>query len=139
MSREGEKVVLKVFLFTDLVGSTDLKRRLGDVEGARAIRQHNEIFRGCLSKYDGVEEDNAGDGFFATFDVPSKAVDCALAFQQGMAELERERLRSRVGVHMGQATVMSGHAEDELFGLSIDTAARIMGLAVGVISGHKRG
>ncbi|MBW2271872.1 MAG: protein kinase [Deltaproteobacteria bacterium] len=132
MSREGERVVLKVFLFTDLVGSTELKQRLGDIAGARAIRSHNDIFREALRRYDGVEEDNAGDGFFATFDVPSKAVDCALDFQQSMAGSEGDaRLHTRIGVHMGQAAVMRGQVDDELFGLSIDTAARVMGLALG--------
>lgn len=131
MSSGKETVVLKVFLFTDLVGSTDLKRRIGDVQGARAIRNHNEIFRKCLNRYGGIEQDHAGDGFFAIFDVPSAAVDCALAFQQGMADLKHERLRSRVGVHMGQVTMIASGTNPELIGFSIDTAARLMGLALG--------
>ena len=77
---DSRSTVLKVFLFTDLVGSTDMKRRLGDAGGAEAIVQHDTLFRGCLARFAGVEQDNAGDGFLAIFDVPSNAVRCALAF-----------------------------------------------------------
>ena len=123
-------------LFTDLVGSTDLKRRLGDVVAARAMAAHDVLFRNCLKQHNGTEQDDAGDGFFATFAVPSDAVRCGLAFQSGLNKLDLpERLSARVGVHMGEVMqVASTDARDEppkLLGLAIDTAARVMSLAQG--------
>jgi len=100
------KRVTRVFLFTDLVGSTDLKRRLGDVRAASVIQRHNKLFRECLIRFDGREENNLGDGFFATFDLPSSALSCALAFQQGLAEMaEPERLYARVGINIGEIPI----------------------------------
>ena len=75
----ASQAVLKAFLFTDLVDSTQLKQRLGDVEAAKIIGWHDHAFRECLKRYGGFEETNPGDEFFATFDLPSEAVRCALA------------------------------------------------------------
>ena len=134
MSSASERFVFKVFLFTDLLGSLDLKQRLGDVAGARAIARHKEVFRKCLVRFSGAEQDSAGDGFFATFDVPSHAVECALSFQRELADLEGiERLLSRVGIHMGQIVSLSEGSEADapraLYGVAVDTAARVMSLS----------
>ncbi len=134
MSSASERFVFKVFLFTDLLGSLDLKQRLGDVAGARAIARHKEVFRKCLVRFSGAEQDSAGDGFFATFDVPSHAVECALSFQRELADLEgTERLLSRVGIHMGQIVSLSEGSEADapraLYGVAVDTAARVMSLS----------
>lgn len=126
--------IVRVFLFTDLVGSTDLKQRLGDSEAARRIALHNEVFRKCLAKFYGHEEANPGDGFFATFDVPSHAVLCGLSFQRSLSDLPATtELKARVGIHMGQ-TVRVNDTDSvtrgsSLLGLSVDTAARVMSLA----------
>ena len=76
-SAEHTQTSLQAFLFTDIVGSTDLKRRLGDVEGAQVIAAHDASFRECAARFDGVEQNNPGDSFFATFSVPSAALNCA--------------------------------------------------------------
>ncbi|MHC4448715.1 MAG: adenylate/guanylate cyclase domain-containing protein [Planctomycetota bacterium] len=100
---------LQTFLFTDLVGSTELKRALGDAEASAAIAQHDALFRRCLAEFDGVEQNNPGDGFFATFTVPSAAIRCALAFQKGLRELELPRpLEARAGIHMGESSLVPG-------------------------------
>ena len=123
--------VTRVCLFTDLVGATELKRRLGELAGVKAIQRHNALFRDCLARFDGREENNRGDGFFATFDVPSSAISCALAFQQGLAELGGpERLQVRVGIHMGEIPLPEADgAPTSLLSSEVDTAARVMGLA----------
>jgi len=121
---------LQTFLFTDLVGSTELKNARGDAEGSAAIAEHDALFRRCLGEFGGEERSNPGDGFFATFAVPSDAVRCALAFQRGLAE--DTPLRARVGIHVGESTRVPG-AEgkpDKLLGLAIDTACRVMELAL---------
>ena len=95
--------VVKAFLFTDLVGSTDMKRRLGDAAYADAIARHDELFHRCLTEYAASQEKDIGDGFLAAFDVPSDAIRCALSFQRGIAELDTpEPLKVRVGVNMGE-------------------------------------
>jgi serine/threonine-protein kinase len=128
--------VFKAFLFTDIVGATALKQRLGDVAGARAIAWHDALFRECLATFDGEEQENPGDGFFATFGLPSDALRCALAFQQRLAGAEgAEEIVARVGIHMGESVRVSdsddpgGH--EKLLGIAIDTAARVMAIAAG--------
>ncbi len=126
--------LLQVFLFTDLAGSTELKRRLGDLDGARAIARHNQLFRRLLHEHEGVERDFTGDGFFASFDVPSHAVFFALAFQQELARLDAAiPLRARIGIHIGETLLMDegrGPGHEILLGLAVDTTARVMGLAL---------
>lgn len=128
--------VFKAFLFTDIAGATALKQRLGDVAGARAIARHDVLFRECLARFAGEEQENPGDGFFATFGLPSDALRCALAFQQGLAALEgSEELVARVGIHMGEGVRVSDAGDErgheKLLGIAIDTAARVMGVAAG--------
>ena len=125
--------VLKVCLFTDIVGSTDLKQRIGDARSAAMIAQHDAMFRAGMARFNGREELNPGDGFFVTFDVPSDALRCALYFQEGLRRLETaERLTARVGLHMGEILQIREPGEDgraKLLGLAVDTAARVMSLA----------
>src|SRR5437660_63053 len=74
---------LLVFLFTDLVDSVGLKQRLGDADYVQYVLQpHNEIFRAALRQFSRAKErDNAGDGFFVTFESIAQAVQFALLFQ----------------------------------------------------------
>ena len=124
---EPTQTSLQAFLFTDIVGSTDLKRRLGDAEGARVIADHDVRFRRCVQRFAGEERNNPGDGFFATFPVPSSAVRCALAF---LSDLRDSPLQVRIGIHMGETTHVPGTGQrDKLLGLAVDTAGRVMGLA----------
>ena len=136
MSTVHSDTVLKVCLFTDLVGSMELKSRLGDAVAAARIAEHNAAFRASLAAFNGTEEKSTGDGFFATFDRPSDAVRCALAFQDTLLSAPAgARLSARVGIHMGEITRLdpgdTQAAQPELLGLAIDTSARVMGLAQG--------
>src|SRR5262249_33132425 len=69
---------LATILFTDLVGSTDRARELGDAAWASLLRRHNQVVRGLLDRHGGVEVDTAGDGFLALFDGPARAIRCGL-------------------------------------------------------------
>ncbi len=124
---------VKVFLFTDLVGSTALKRRLGDIKGAEVIALHDSLFRECLPEFGGEEVDNAGDGFLALFDRPSDAVRCALAFQRRLAATPHgSEMKVRIGMNMGEAVrVGTDEGGGKYVGLAVDTAARVMSLAEG--------
>jgi len=128
----SDSTVLKVCLFTDLVGSTQLKQQFGDTAIVEIMTAHNDVFRQSLKAANGREEEFTGDGFFATFDRPSDAIKSALSFQQGLAKLNSpHRLASRVGVHMGEISVVPGSTpgSKKLLGLAVDTAARVMHLA----------
>lgn len=126
------QTVLRAFLFTDIVAATALKQRLGDAGGAAAIEAHDAIFRACLAQFGGEEQDNPGDGFFASFKLPSDALRCALAFQHRLAGQESTSpLQIRVGIHMGETIrVRREEGESKLLGLAIDTTARVMALAL---------
>ena len=123
--------VARVCLFTDLVGSTDLKQRLGDLTAGKAIKRHNDLFRDCVDRYAGEVRTYLGDGFFATFELPSSALSCALAFQQGLAGLDvPERLYARVGINMGELPLPEEGADpSDVQSGQVDMAARVMGLA----------
>jgi len=128
--------LLQVMLFTDIVGSTDMKKRLGDSRAAEIVGAHDALFRRCLSAHQGVERDHAGDGFFATFARPSDALRCALAFQCELAAAPPDnRLSVRIGINMGEIVRITdggtGDGHDKFVGLAIDTAARVMSLALG--------
>ena len=100
---DPSSTIFKAFLFTDLVGSTDLKRRLGDAAVAGAIARHDALFRECLAEFHGNQDKDIGDGFLAVFDAPSHAVRCALAFQRRLAEVDApEPLHVRIGIHSGE-------------------------------------
>ncbi|MCH8332489.1 protein kinase, partial [Candidatus Sumerlaeota bacterium] len=135
-SSKTAETVFKAFLFTDIVDSTDLKRRFGDEVAARVIAQHDALFRRCLEEHGGHERDNAGDGFLADFDVPSGAIRCALAFIEGLGKIDSPKpLKARVGAHMGETVRLAGEDSSQgagkLVGLALDTAARVMNLARG--------
>jgi hypothetical protein len=76
--RERERV-LATILFTDIVGSTELAARLGDTAWRELLERHHAIVRRELARFRGRELDTAGDGFFASFDGPARAVQAAPA------------------------------------------------------------
>jgi class 3 adenylate cyclase len=110
---------LATILFTDLVGSTDRARELGDARWAAMLERHNEIVRDLLRHHDGVEVDTAGDGFLALFDGPARAVRCGLAVRDALAELA---LEVRVGVHTGEVERSDGRPR----GIAVHLAARVV-------------
>ncbi len=120
-------------VFTDMVGSVDLKRRLGDAAFAEMLRRHDELFKATV----GVTADyvkDTGDGFLATCGSASAAVNAALAFQHALArEPFQNPLRVRVGIHLGEVSELDMEASGipKLSGLAVDVAGRIMSLASG--------
>ena len=85
--------VLATVLFTDIVGSTQRASDLGDRRWAELLGTHHTVVRRELERFRGQEVDTAGDGFFATFDGPARAVRCALAVREAL-----ERSASRFGL-----------------------------------------
>jgi class 3 adenylate cyclase len=128
---------LLIFLFTDLVDSTGLKDRLGDLEYVRYVLQpHNRLFRQLLRDYpSAIERDNAGDGFFVTFESVTEAVQFALMFQHRMRNTrwELEIPLTRIGIHIGDAALFQdvSATQPKTAGQAQDLSARLMGLAGG--------
>ena len=97
--------VLSTVLFTDIVGSTQKAGQLGDHNWARLLEEHHATVRRLLARYRGTEVDTAGDGFFATFDGPARAIRCAQAIREAVARLG---LEIRAGLHTGECETIDG-------------------------------
>ena len=69
---------LGTVLFTDIVDSTAMASAAGDRGWRELVERHHHMARGHIARHRGTEMDTAGDGFFATFDGPARAVRCAL-------------------------------------------------------------
>jgi pimeloyl-ACP methyl ester carboxylesterase len=90
--------MLATVMFTDVVGSTDRARELGDRRWRDLLERHNDIVRRDLERFRGIEIDTAGDGFFATFDGPARAIRCARSIVENVRSVG---LDVRSGLHTG--------------------------------------
>jgi class 3 adenylate cyclase len=110
--------VLATVLFTDIVGSTTRAVELGDRAWRELLEQHHALIRRELVRHRGAELDVAGDGFFARFDGPARAVRCACAISDGVRALG---LEVRAGLHTGECEVMDG----KVGGIAVHIGARV--------------
>jgi class 3 adenylate cyclase len=121
----GEEIpdsVLATVLFTDIVGSTEVAARLGDRGWRDLLSDHHAAVRRSLSRFRGEELDTAGDGFFATFDGPARAIRAAEAIVADVRELG---LDVRAGVHTGECELHEG----KIAGIAVSMGARVAGAA----------
>jgi class 3 adenylate cyclase len=116
------EAVLGTYLFTDIVGSTERAAELGDAAWQAVLERHHALVRQRLGQFRGREIGTAGDGFFATFDGPGRAVRCACALRDDVRELGIE---IRAGLHTGEGRVIDG----QVGGIAVHTAARVASLA----------
>jgi class 3 adenylate cyclase len=114
--------ILATVLFTDIVGSTARAAELGDRAWRQLLQQHHEAVRSELGRFRGKEMDTAGDGFFATFDGPARAIRCAFAIREGIRALD---LDVRVGLHSGECELVDGKAG----GIAVHIGARVASFA----------
>jgi pimeloyl-ACP methyl ester carboxylesterase len=114
--------VLATVLFTDIVGATEKATSLGDRRWRDLLDGHNVLVRRELARFRGREIKTAGDGFFAAFDGPARAVRCACAVSRGMQSLG---LEVRAGLHTGECEIMG----DDMGGIAVHIGARIAALA----------
>ncbi len=118
----------RAIMFTDIVGSTKMTTRLGDRMATELIRAHDSIVRRCLSDAGGREVKHTGDGIMASFASTAKAVDCAIAIQQGFERYNRgntEPIHIRIGLDCGEPVEDS----NDLFGSTVQLAARLCSAA----------
>jgi class 3 adenylate cyclase len=121
---EVPESVLATVLFTDIVGSTERAAELGDRSWRELLERHHLFVRRELARYRGEEKDTAGDGFFATFDGPARAIRCAQAVVDGVRELG---LEIRAGVHTGECELHEG----KVAGLAVVIGSRVAAAAEG--------
>jgi pimeloyl-ACP methyl ester carboxylesterase/class 3 adenylate cyclase len=126
-SRSGSKAsvrerVLATVMFTDIVDGTARAVELGDERWRELIAEHHARVRSELAGFSGREIDTAGDGFFASFDGPTRAIRCACAIRDSVRELDIE---TRVGLHTGECEEIDG----KVGGIAVITGARIAACA----------
>jgi class 3 adenylate cyclase len=114
--------VLATVLFTDIVGSTAKAIELGDRAWRELLERHHALIRRELLRFRGREIDTAGDGFFAAFDGPARAIRCACAIVEGVETLG---LDVRAGLHTGECEVADG----KVAGIAVHTGARVAATA----------
>ncbi len=110
--------VLATVLFTDVVGSTERAVALGDRGWRGLLDGFYGIVRRELGRFRGREVDTAGDGFFASFDGPARAIRCATAIAVGVRPLGIE---VRTGVHTGECEMMG----EKMSGIAVHVGARV--------------
>ena len=118
-------------LFTDIEGHTEMLDKLGDAKGREVLREHERITREALHAHAGTEVKTMGDGFMACFGSAREALECAIALQKAMAARNQEDgvypLKVRAGINADEPI----SEDDDLFGVSVIAAARIMSKAEG--------
>jgi class 3 adenylate cyclase len=110
--------VLATILFTDIVGSSEKVTELGDRAWRELLERHHELVRRHLVRFRGREVDTMGDGFFASFDGPARAIRCARAVVDSVRDLGIE---VRAGLHTGECELVDG----KVAGIAVHTGARV--------------
>jgi class 3 adenylate cyclase len=120
----------RTILYTDIEGNTGMLQRLGDDAWRAVLRDHERITRDLLRAHRGTEVKTLGDGFMASFDSATSAVECAIDLQRTFATRNHtaaETMLVRVGLNAGEPI----EEDDDLFGTAVTMAARIMGEGAG--------
>jgi class 3 adenylate cyclase len=120
--REPGERALATVLFTDIVGSTDHARQVGDRRWGELLDTHDRLARELVGQLQGRLVKSTGDGILALFDRPGRGIRCATAL--------RDRLRGngvelRAGVHTGEVQLRG----DDVGGIAVHIAARVMAAA----------
>jgi class 3 adenylate cyclase/dienelactone hydrolase len=110
--------VLATVMFSDIVDSTAKAVEMGDARWRELLERHHVLVRRQLARARGKEVDTAGDGFFAAFDGPARAIRCACAITEAVTELG---LEVRAGLHTGECELIDG----KIAGIAVHTGARV--------------
>jgi class 3 adenylate cyclase len=125
LMRDVSKAVMKTFVFTDIVGSTELASTLEDRHWLNVLRRHDETLRVIFADHGGQVVDHTGDGFFAAFEDSVQAVQAAIAVQRAISQEFEFDLR--IGLHTDGAL----ERDDNYHGKGVHTAARVGAAAIG--------
>ena len=116
---------IRTILFTDIVGSTSLTRRLGDEAAMEMLEVHDSIVRNALADLGGREIKHLGDGIMASFVSAAAAVKCASRVQREIARHRRENKDRPLSVRLGVAAGEPVEHHNDLFGCTVQLAARL--------------
>jgi pimeloyl-ACP methyl ester carboxylesterase/class 3 adenylate cyclase len=114
----GAERVLATVVFTDIVDSTLKAVELGDRAWRQLLADHHALVRRQLVRFRGTEVDTAGDGFFAAFDGPARAIHSAIAIRDSVRGLG---LQVRAGLHTGECELI----DDKVGGVAVHIGARV--------------
>ena len=129
--RRGEPVQARMtFMFTDIVGSTNLAEALGDLAWGHLLRWHDESLRGLVKTAGGEVVNSTGDGFFAAFASAPAGVACAIAIQRALRD-HRVATGFAISVRIGLHTADANRRGDDYSGMGVHIAARVAALAGG--------
>jgi class 3 adenylate cyclase len=115
---------LRAVMVTDIVGSTELTARLGDLAALELVRVHDALIRRGLALHHGREVKHTGDGIMAAFDNIANAVGAAADIQRRFCEYNLEAsedLRIRIGIDVGEPV----SDQKDLFGATVQLAFRL--------------
>ena len=116
--------VLATILISDIEGSTEAAAKMGDARWREVIDAHDNAATRAVTQYGGTLIKTMGDGILATFSGPSRAVECARAFQ---SEAARLGLSVRAGIHSGECE----RRGEDISGIAVNVAARILDVTPG--------
>ncbi len=114
--------VLATVLFADIVGSTELAAKMGDRRWQDIIQSYYAAVRDELARFRGTEINTAGDGMFASFDGPARAIRCGRAICESVRRLG---IDVRIGVHTGECELIAA----KIGGIAVHIGARVAALA----------
>lgn len=121
-ARRRPSRALRTLLFTDIVDSTQLAAEIGDSRWHELLDRHDTASRAVIADHRGAVVKTTGDGIFASFDGPERAVRCAKQIQTA---IESTGLEIRAGVHTGECELRG----NDLAGISVHIAARVAATA----------
>jgi len=122
--------VMKTFMFTDIVGSTNLVEAMGDEAWDGLLRWHDSTLREIFNAHSGTEISATGDGFFVGFDSPETAIAAAVAIQRRLADQRAKQgfaPQVRIGLHASDASQVGANFR----GRGVHEASRIADIAAG--------
>ncbi len=122
-------VTFRTIMFTDMQESTAFTQRLGDARAQELVRMHNEIVEQALLGHGGTRVKHTGDGIMASFPTASGAVECAVEIQRAFAQRNEAEPETPVSVRIGINAGEPVAEGDDLFGTSVQMAARVCGRA----------
>lgn len=128
--RSGPVSARKTFLFTDIVGSTNLAEAMGDAPWERLLRWHDDTLGALFAASGGEVVHHTGDGFFVAFDEAARGIGCAIAIQRALEDHRRATGFAppvRIGVH----AAMANRRGEDYSGVGVHVAARVAALAGG--------
>ncbi|MCH8837711.1 MAG: DUF4242 domain-containing protein [Candidatus Marinimicrobia bacterium] len=116
---------LRIILFTDMVGSPQMTQELGDAGAMEVLQVHDTIVRGALEQQGGREVKHTGDGIMAAFVSVAGSINCAIDIQRGISDNNKGESKHDLHVRIGLCAGEPVEKNQDLFGTSVQLAARI--------------